>query len=116
VRRFASRESEIFLNNSFWRLADEVQGGPSVFWEKFGALHEISQEHSIVIGDFGPGSDAPIILDCREGCENPPVLYLRYFTDKGSRMTTWTKGADTFDEFVEMLGLDEGHDQPELTE
>lgn len=110
VRRFAGGESQIFLHTSFWRIADENQGKYTVFWEKFGALHEISQEQAIVIGDFGPGSDAPIILDCRNGCDNPPVLYLRWIINQGKKRTSWIVGADTFDAFVAMLGLDERPD------
>jgi hypothetical protein len=106
VQLFAPGETFIFFCSSpFHTVADEATGKMlTLFWSKYGALEMISPKDAIIIGDFGLGSDAPIILDCREGTSDPPVLYLRWARD-GSRTTAWTKGADSFTEFADLLEL-----------
>lgn len=77
-------------------------GGAGDFWEEFGALDQIDPELALVIGDFGLGSDSPIILDFRQA-QNPPVLRLQWGPrGQGNR---WVQGAPDFDEFASMLGL-----------
>jgi hypothetical protein len=55
------------------------------------------------IGDFGLGSDAPILLDYRVDAENPRVIRLRW--SPGGEDNRWVVMASTFDSFVEALGL-----------
>ena len=76
--------------------------GAGDFWERFGALHQIVPEKALIIGDFGLGSDAPIVLDFAKDASNPPVLRLRWGSDQRN---DWVLGARDFDEFAEMLGL-----------
>lgn len=106
VRLFAAEENEIHLSAPpFHTVADEDNGGSKRFWQEYGALEQIAPERSLIIGDFGLGSDSPIILDYREG-SNPPVLRLRWLElEPGQVRTDWVKGAMSFDEFAEMLGL-----------
>jgi hypothetical protein len=104
VRRFAAEESLIcLLPPPFWTIAREkAGGGAGDFWERFGALDQIVAEKALIIGDFGLGSDAPIILDFARNASNPPVLRLRWGAD---RQNDWVQGAQDFDEFAQILGL-----------
>lgn len=58
-----------------------------------------------MIGDFGLGSDSPIILDYAQDSTNPPVFRLRWGQNGHNE---WVPGARDFDEFAIMLGLDYG--------
>jgi hypothetical protein len=66
------------------------------------AADQIDPEKALIIGDFGLGSDSPIILDFARNASNPPVLRLRWGPDQRNE---WVQGARDFDEFAEMLGL-----------
>ncbi|MCI0740041.1 MAG: hypothetical protein L0Y72_13430 [Gemmataceae bacterium] len=55
------------------------------------------------IGDFGLGSDAPILLDYRLDRTNPRVLRLLYPRDGSPNR--WVIMANDFPSFVEALGL-----------
>jgi hypothetical protein len=70
---------------------------------QFGALDQIEPERALIIGDFGMGSDAPIILDYRNADSDPPVLRLRW--SEGRDNNAWVRCAASFDEFADMLGL-----------
>jgi hypothetical protein len=76
VRRFADDESLICLQPPpFPTVAMERDaGGAGDFWERFGALDQITPEKALIIGDFGLGSDSPIILDYLRDPICPPVL------------------------------------------
>jgi hypothetical protein len=58
---------------------------------------------SIVMADFGPGSDAPILLDYRFDLARPRVLRLKW--GPAARNNTWVIAAETFHEFAGTLGL-----------
>jgi hypothetical protein len=107
VQRFAAEETLICLQPPpFLTIAKvRAKGGAGDFWERFGALDQIDPERAVIIGDFGLGSDSPIILDYARNSSNPPVLRLRW----GARGTgnEWVAGACDFDKFAEMLGLTE---------
>jgi hypothetical protein len=104
VQRFAPNEILICLAPPpFGTIATEqARGGSGDFWPRFGALHQIVPEKAVVIGDFGPGSDSPIVLDYSRNATDPPVLRLRW--SDGPR-TEWVEGARNFDHFAELLGL-----------
>ena len=57
------------------------------------------------IGDFGLGSDSPIVLDYRFTPENPPVLRLRWERRDEQNRNRWVIMTDTFREFAQKLGL-----------
>jgi hypothetical protein len=113
VRQFAAEESLICLQpppfptiaqeHREWVASQERRrGGSWDFWERFGALDQIDPDRALIIGDFGLGSDSPVILDFARNPTNPPVLRLRWGPDQRN---DWVKGARDFDEFVEILGL-----------
>ena len=94
----------------FESVADSVathatNGWP--FWDEFGAIDELDPDRAQIIGDFGIGSDTPILLDHRNSPE-PSVLCLHWpgGDDPTSRArTTWVEIAPTFDDFARRLGL-----------
>jgi hypothetical protein len=108
VRRFAADESVICLwPPPFRTIAQErVAGGAGEFWERFGALDQIDPEWALIIGDFGLGSDSPVILDFARGPYNPPVFRLRW--GPRGEGNEWVLGARDFHEFVALLGLGDG--------
>ncbi len=105
VRRFAGDESLICLWPPPFRTIAQVQAacGAGDFWERFGALQEIVPERALIIGDFGLGSDSPVVLDFARDASNPPVLRLRW--GPRGQGNEWVQGARDFDEFAAMLGL-----------
>lgn len=108
VQRFAAEETLICLQPPpFPTIAGlRAAGGAGDFWERFGALEQIDPERALVIGDFGLGSDSPVILDFAQDAINPPVLRLRW-RERGQG-NEWVQGARDIDELAEMLGLAEG--------
>jgi hypothetical protein len=107
VQRFAADETVICLQPPPFSTIAQVRavGGAGDFWERFGALDQIDPERALIIGDFGLGSDSPIVLDYARNPSNPPVLRLRWGSQgKGNQ---WVQGARDFDELAQMLGLAE---------
>ena len=74
-------------------LQDEIERNPS-FWEEHGALKQIDPRRFVIIGDFGPGSDSPIVIDLDDN--ELPVLHLNWLPDGN----TWNHLAQSFDSFV----------------
>lgn len=105
VQTFAAEETLICLQPPpFPTIAQErAAGGAGEFWDRFGALSQIDPERAVIIGDFGLGSDLPIILDYASNPSNSPVLRL-HWGPRGDR-NEWVQGACNFDDFAEMLGL-----------
>ena len=110
VRKFAVEEDEIRLYAPPFRtIADELAQASAVavngFWKRYGALNEIAPEHALILGDFGLGSDAPIILNYAVDALDPPVFRLRWVPHQPNK---WIKGARNFNEFAYLLGLVDG--------
>ncbi|MBZ5715105.1 hypothetical protein [Nannocystis pusilla] len=62
----------------------------------------IDPDLALVLGDFGLGSDAPILLDYRLDARQPRVLRLRWSWSEGNR---WIVAAPDFAGFAAALGL-----------
>ncbi len=101
VRRFAPEESKIyFLQPPFYRVRDFIEGAEWSFWsDSRTAIHEIDPDLTLLIGDFGPGSEAPIALDYRQRLDQPRVIRLRW----ASEGNHWIEIAPTFAEFAVQL-------------
>lgn len=103
--------SPLFLDPPpFSSVAERVtkKGGEAEFWQDFADPTGIVFARTVVIGDFGLGSDAPIVLDYRGSAEHPRVLRLSYRVagEAGMRpRPQWVLFAETFDDFVAVLGL-----------
>lgn len=76
------------------------------FWVEHGGFSQLDPDKALIIGDFGLGSDAPILLDYRAEPE-PCVIKLdwsRVGSSSGSG-TVWIEIAASFDDFARRLGL-----------
>ena len=82
-----------------------VEGDDPDFFHEFGALDEIDPTLTLVIGDFGIGSDAPIALDYRLG-PSPRVTYLYYEWAGDEVRTHWAVCSETFAAFSRALDLE----------
>jgi hypothetical protein len=119
VQAFAPYQDRMYLlSPPFSTVATRMAGGEE-FWSEFGALEQISPELSVLIGDFGLGSDSPVLLDYRCGVYTPAVIRLELNPILGETVTNgrkevlgwanlWLRCADTFDTFADMLGLEQG--------
>lgn len=103
VRRLAPDETIIFLNPPPFHTVREL-ANTNDFWnwpesDPSGIVFDLA----IAIGDFGIGSDSPILLDYRADADNPRVIRLNW-SDTG-KDNLWVHMADDFDTFVQTLGL-----------
>jgi hypothetical protein len=101
VRSFAPEEERVFLHAPpFHTVAERVRRGED-FWNWATSRPEgLDQDQALVLGDFGLGSDAPIVLDFRT--PPPRVLRLRWAARCDNR---WVEVAPSFERFVELLGI-----------
>ncbi len=108
IQLFAPEESTVFLRSPpFHTVADHITGWKRRFGvDRFGPPIQrwrAYPELSILIGDFGLGSDSPTVLDYRQSGSAPSVTRLRW---RKPEPNVWICCAETFDEFADMLGLD----------
>ena len=77
------------------------------FWNwPCAAPQELDFTLAIDIGDFGPGTDAPIVLDYRINRLEPRVMYLKQkWTEKGEPDNHWCEAAPSFRDFARQIGL-----------
>lgn len=78
-----------------------INGGDRFWLSEHAAPLGIDHTLAVAIGDFGLGSDAPLVLDYRRSAESPSVLRLQW----GRVGNQWIKVADSFEEFVAITGL-----------
>lgn len=94
----------------FRLVAHDIEQHP-VFWkdealiEYFGQPLELGIEptQSLIIGDFGPGTDAVLILDYQHDQSNPRVMGMDY--GEVSNQKGWTLLAKSINEFCQYIGL-----------
>ncbi len=109
IRRLATEESEIFLLAPPFRTVRDSASSDSrryrsSWWsEPIAAATEIDFDLALDIGDFGPGTDAPILLDYRVSPEAPRVIRLRW--SPGESGNHWVTMAPDFETFVSELAL-----------
>ena len=114
IRKLAPNQPGLYLLPPPFRTVAECVADGEVFWDRpFSDPQGLDRTRALVIGDFGLGSDAPIVLDFRYSDVDPAVLYLRWNTEAdakaGDRMfglqNRWSNLASSFERFVEGLGL-----------
>lgn len=104
VRRLAPDESKIYLYPPpFATIARHLAGQGADFYHKFGMVDQLVPEAAFEIGDFGLGSDAPILLDYRESSTDPKVI--RLFWPGNGMPNVWRVMAPDFSSFMKELGL-----------
>jgi hypothetical protein len=102
IARIAPGEPSLWLDPPPFATLARLVLGNADFWNEHGALGEIDPELALVIGDFGLGSDAPIVLDYRvDAAANPRVMRLAW-TDDGNH---WIELAQSFATFAQALGF-----------
>ncbi len=101
VHRFAPEEDSLYLElPPFKTVREESHSNP--FWSDMAAPDQIDFDRSLILGDFGLGSDAPILLDYRPSPE-PRVIRLRW--GKPFPNNHWIEVAPNFETFIDMVGL-----------
>jgi hypothetical protein len=102
VRRFAPGESTVyFYPPPFAKVRNQLNGTNRFWADPRSAVQEINPDLTILIGDFGLGSDAPIALDYRERGDEPRVIRLRW----ASEGNHWIQVAPTFAAFAAQLWI-----------
>ena len=79
VGRFAAGEAQLFLyREPFLSVAAHLSNGDTFWTSQCAAPADLDHKLAIPIGDFGLGSDSPIVLDYRQGSPAPRVMRLRW--------------------------------------
>lgn len=103
VRALAPEESMIFLEPPPFSTVRELSAGHPFWGGPMADPDGIDPDRTIVLGDFGLGSDAPIALDYRHDAARPRVIRLRWAgPDTPNR---WVVMAPDFVTFAVTLGL-----------
>ncbi len=102
IQALAPEESGLYLENPPFMTVRAVLADGSFWNEHTADLGHIDVDRTIIIGDFGMGSDAPIVLDYRLDAANPCVLRLKWSSGAENR---WVVMAPDFATFVAALGL-----------
>lgn len=103
IQLLAPEEQWLYLlPPPFYTVRKKSKGNP-VWLSGMAASHGIDFDLVLDIGDFGLGSDAPILLDYRKDAANPRVIRLRS-SGKG-KANEWVVMAPDFSSFVAALGL-----------
>ena len=103
IHRFAEDENYLYLSAPPFRtVADYAIGND--FWATHAAPDEIDFEMSLVIGDFGIGSDTAIILNYEKDIDAPNVQRLKWGSDPDVQ-NHWVEIAPNFAQFATMLAL-----------
>jgi hypothetical protein len=100
IQKFASDEDGLYLHPPpFYTVA--VCAMRNSFWGEHAAPSQLDFTSALVLGDFGLGSDAPIVLDYSNDRDNPSVKRLQWRSD-GNR---WVEVCETFAEFAALLEM-----------
>ena len=105
AQKLNREENEIWLlPPPFQKISTLVKKGEKFWTEVLTNYGEIDYDRSLVIADFGPGSDSPIIL-YYETSGIPSVHYLHWESSETTCTHKWIKTHGTFDKFATDLGL-----------
>ena len=103
VQALAPEETRLYLlPPPFYTVRQQCEDNP--FWfSDMAAPHGIDFDLALDIGDFGLGSDAPILLDYHADSIRPRVIRLRWAGN--SEANEWVVMAPDFGSFATALGL-----------
>ena len=99
----APEESHLYLLPPPFGTVREKAKHNKFWYDDMAAPQMIDFDLAIDIGDFGLGSDAPILLDYRHDAANPCVIRLQWSGDGFNNR--WVPMADDIQHFVDVLGL-----------
>ena len=104
LQKLAPEESHLYLYPPPFHTVSQIMTGPGAdFYSRFGAVTDLIPQMVIEIGDFGLGSDAPILLDYRDNLSVPRVIRLLWPGD--GVPNRWVIMAPDFHAFIKVLGL-----------
>lgn len=103
IQVLAPEEQDLYLLPPPFRTVRQKSEGNPFWFSDMAAPHGIDFDLALVIGDFGLGSDAPILLDYRANVGNPLVIRLRWHGN--GKVNEWVAMAPDFATFVAALGL-----------
>jgi hypothetical protein len=103
VQALAAEEKWLYLLPPPFYTVRQKSEGNSFWLSDMAAPSGIDFDLALDIGDFGLGSDAPILLDYREDSTNPRVIRLRW--SGNGKANEWVVMAADFGSFVAALGL-----------
>ncbi len=103
AHRLSEDDSELVLMlPPFHTIADEIARGNS-FWNGLTNVGQIDYNRALIIADFGPGSDSPVVL-YYGGSTEPSVMYLRWtFSPRVDH--EWVETHTNFAAFAIDIGL-----------
>jgi len=110
VQRLVPGEDQLVLRPPPFRTIAErcegagPDGGERKFWQEYGALDQIDPKRAVLIGDFGLGSDAVIVLDYRQA-PSPSLIRLAWLD--GALRPRWVPFFAVFSEFARAFQLHE---------
>lgn len=99
IRLFAPEEEKIYFYPPPFLTVGQHRAKTSFWSDPHAAIHEIKPDLTLMIGDFGIGSDAALLLDYSQTAANPRVIRLKW-AQEGNH---WVEVAATFDQFATML-------------
>jgi hypothetical protein len=102
IQALAPEESDLYLEAPPFMTVRAVLADGSWWNDRTADPGNIDVDRTIIIGDFGMGTDAPIVLDYRLDDVNPRVLRLRWSIGAQNR---WVIMAPDFATLVAALGL-----------
>lgn len=114
VRLISPDDTQIYLY--LYPHFGSVQRSDVDIWLTHGDPEDLVLPSTLIIGDFGAGSDSSIVLDYRTNAERPAVLRLAWEFSRIEDSATgeferrvsarWVMCAPTFDDFVDLCGLE----------
>lgn len=101
LKKVAPDEDYIYFYPPPFEIVDSLIKENKEFWIEYGAIHSIEPEKCLMIGDFGLGSDAAIILDYSKDLGRP-VVKRQVWSNSGNY---WDTMAPSFKEFIDKIEL-----------
>ena len=100
IQSFAPEEHSIYFYPPPFRTMKQASARSSVWLLSMSAMDEIDENLTLVLGDFGPGSDTLFALDYRKSLDNPSVIRLQWNLEASNH---WVEIAPSFAEFAKMI-------------
>ena len=105
ARMFPDERDVFFYPGPFKTVEEEVELGVAYWAMPEAALHQLDPRKSVVIGDFGQGSDTALLLDYRKDIYCPSVIKLEWASENPKENNRWVTVSESFGEFCRSLGL-----------
>ncbi|MCB1582888.1 MAG: hypothetical protein KDI92_07475 [Xanthomonadales bacterium] len=97
-----------FYNPPFYTVKESIEFGND-YWnwpEVKPSLSEIDIDKTLIIGDFGLGSDTLLALDYSKSMISPSVIRFKWFDENPIKNNKWLVVCESFDEFLKKLKIE----------